>query len=217
MSKSVWNHESVVALRSSLAALVLGLGLSSVSAQDAPAESRLGSVEQFESDSFNLNRTANTMTFDGFRIYGDNWSLTADAALANADELDFESGQWRFEGNISLQLDKASLEAESAAFVFRDKRLVKAELSGNPVVFQDEATAENEAVFGSAETIRYDDDAETFELLGSVSLTVGPYRTTGCNLLYYLGQEEFTTGSAQCPEPFVTTIVQQESAETTVD
>lgn len=210
------------AFHHSLVALSFGICAISASAQEESAEeesgrSRLGAVELFESDSFDLNRTANTMTFDGFRIFGDNWSLMADSAVADADELDFESGQWRFEGNISLQLDTASLRAESATFVFGDKRLVMAELSGNPVAFEDLTSYENEPVNGSAMTLRYDDGAGTFELLGSVSLTVGPYRTTGCDLVYYLGQEEFTTGSTQCNERFRTVIVPQESAETTAE
>lgn len=193
-------------------------------AQDGDAPPRLGAVELYESDSFDLNRTAGTMKFDGFRIFGDNWSLMADSAIANADELDFVTGQWRFDGDIALELDTASLSAESAVFVFRDRQLVLAELRGNPatgapVTFEDEGspgsetTERRDAVNGSAMTLRYDDAAGTFELLGSVSLTVGPYLTTGCDLVYYLGQEEFTTGSTQCPERFRTIIVPEDSAQ----
>ncbi|MGD8323953.1 MAG: LptA/OstA family protein [Gammaproteobacteria bacterium] len=203
--------------RRNIVALVLGAAAFGAGAQPPPAASRPGAVQEFESDSFDLNRSANTMTFNGFRIFGENWNLTADAAVANAEELDFESGQWRFDGNIALQLDTASLEAESAVFVFRGKRLVQAELTGNPVTFRDRTASENDAAEGSAMTLRYDDAAQTFELLGNVSLTVGPYLTTGCDLVYYLGQEEFKTGSTQCDEPFRTIIVPQESAETTAE
>jgi lipopolysaccharide transport protein LptA len=207
----------VDALHRKIAALVTCLALVSASAQERRAASNLGAVQEFESDSFDLNRAANAMTFNGFRIFGDNWSLTADAAVADAAQLDFESGQWRFEGNISLQLDTASLEADTAVFVFQARRLVLAELSGNPVIFRDQATSEAEAASGSATTLRYDDTAQTFELLGNVSLTVGPYLTMGCDLVYYLGLEEFKTGSTQCAEPFRTIIVPQQSAETTAE
>ena len=224
MNRSFWNQKSVVVSRVNLSIVFLSaLSLSAI-AQDGNEPPRLGAVELYESDSFDLNRTAGTMKFDGFRIFGDNWSLMADAAIANADELDFVSGQWRFDGNISLELDTASLSAESAVFVFRDRQLILAELRGNPaagtpVTFEDEGSPGSdtmeprEPVNGSAMTLRYDDAAGTFELLGSVSLTVGPYLTTGCDLVYYLGQEEFTTGSTQCPERFRTIIVPEESAE----
>ena len=215
---------SVAASRNSSVAVLLSLVCFVSGAQEAAEQPRLGAVELYESNSFDLNRTAGTMKFDGFRIFGDNWSLMADSAIANADELDFVSGQWRFDGNISLELDTASLSAESAVFVFRDRQLMLAELRGNPVsgmpvTFEDEGTAGDEnteqrdPVSGSAMTLRYDDAAGTFELLGSVSLTVGPYLTTGCDLVYYLGQEEFTTGSTQCEEPFRTIIAPEESAE----
>lgn len=210
-------------LHRSLAAVVLAGFVVSAAGQESASQSRLGAVEQYESDSFDLNRSAGTMTFDGFRIFGDNWSLTADSAIANADELDFGAGQWRFDGNISLQLDTASLEAESALFVFSDKRLVMAELRGSPVLFEDEGMPATEtqeqtdAVSGSAMTLRYEDAAGTFELLGDVSLAVGPYLTTGCDLIYYLGQEEFTTGGTQCSEPFRTIIQTEESAQTSAE
>ncbi len=183
----------------------------------APGTARLGAFEFFEFDSSYLNRAENTMRFDGFRVFGENWSVTADRAVADADELGLDSGQLRFDGSIRLQLDTASLEAESAVFVFENKRLVVAELSGDPVAFEDHTTPEDGAACGSATTLRYDDSAGTFEMRGGVSLTVGPYRTTGCDLIYYLGQEEFRTGPAQCDEPFRTTIVPEESAATACD
>lgn len=220
------------AFRRSLLALMPCLVLVDAAAQDEPPEgeapeeaslaeestgSRLGEFEFFEFDSSQLDRSENTMTFDGFRIFGENWSVTADSAVANADELGLDSGQIEFSGNLNLQLDTASLEAERAVFEFREKQLILAELSGDPVAFEDHATPEDGAACGSATTLRYDDGPGTFEMRGSVSLTVGPYRTTGCDLIYYLGQEEFRTGPAQCDEPFRTTIVSDEDAQTACD
>jgi len=182
-----------------------------------PIGSKLGAVQEWESNSFELDRGSNTMSFEGFRIVGENWSLSADAGTARATELEFEGGEWRFEGHVNVVLDTASLEAGSAVFTFRQKRLVRAELSGNPVTFEDAVVTADSPVQGTAETLRYDDERGTFELLGSVTLTVGPYRTTGCDLVYYLGQEEFTTGSTQCQERFRTIIVPQETADPTTD
>jgi lipopolysaccharide export system protein LptA len=231
----------VVAFRRSLLAPALCLVLLDAAAQDEPleetddvsavteespsdesletdsVESRLGAFEFFEFDSSQLDRSRNTMTFEGFRIFGENWSITAEKAVANADELGLDSGQIEFSGNLDLQLATASLEAERAMFEFREKQLILAELSGDPVAFVDHATPEHGAACGSATTLRYDDGAGTFEMRGSVSLTVGPYRTTGCDLIYYLGQEEFRTGPAQCDEPFRTTIVPEADVDTACD
>lgn len=187
-----------------------------IAAQEATG-SRLGAVKEWETNSFELDRGSNTMTFDGFRIVGENWSLSADAATARATELEFEAGEWRFEGDVSVVLDTASLEAQTAVLAFRGKRLEYAELSGNPVAFEDAVVTADSPVRGTAETLRYDDANGTFELLGSVTLTVGPYRTTGCDLVYYLGQEEFTTGSTRCEERFRTIIVPQQTTEPPTD
>jgi len=205
-------------MRAFLHSIVLGM-LACVGSAYAqgPIGSKLGAVREWESNSFALDRGSNTMTFDGFRIVGENWSLSADAATARATELEFEVGEWWFQGHVKVVLDTASLEAGSAVFTFRQKRLVRAELRGSPVTFEDAVVTADSPVQGTSETLRYDDDRGTFELLGSVTLTVGPYRTTGCDLVYYLGQEEFTTGSTQCQERFRTIIVPQESADPTTD
>lgn len=213
----------MAALHGSLTALALCFCVAGAAAQESgntrsePTRAGLGEVEAFESDWFNLNRATNSMTYTGFRVFGENWSLSADEAHVSTDARNFESGQWRFSGNIDLQLDTASLAASSATFVFRNQQIQSVELTGEPVAFEDRSSYEDEPVQGTATTIRYDDAAQTFELLGAVSLTVGPYRTTGCDLIYYLGQEEFTTGSSQCSEPFRTVITPQESSETTAD
>jgi lipopolysaccharide transport protein LptA len=196
---------------------LLGASLSTSIAQETLGESPLGAVESFEFKASELYRAEGIMTFDGFRVTGENWNVTADSAIARSDELDFESGQWRFEGNIRVQLDTATLQADSAAFDFSARRLVLVELSGDPVTFEDQASADHEAVTGSATTLRYDDVTGSFELLGTVTLTVGPYQTTGCDLVYYLGEEEFKTGSTRCDDPFVTTITQPESEQTPVE
>lgn len=206
------------ALHRSAAPAVLIVFLAGVGAQERePASSRLGPVEEWETNSFELDRTSNTMTFDGFRIVGANWSLTADYASALATELEFEAGEWRFDGNVRLDLDTASLEADSAVFTFRGKRLESVDLTGSPVAFEDATGQDGSPVYGSAQSLRYNDAAGTFALLGQVSLTVGPYRTTGCDLVYYLGQEEFTTGSTQCEERFRTIIVPEDTSRPTAD
>lgn len=156
----------------------------------------------WETDSFSLDRTANVMSFEGFRVTADTWSLTADRASAFANQLDFSAGEWHFSGNIHVRLESSALDAAEAVLRFAEQKLVAAELSGTPVQFEDTAPEREGPVRGTADVIRYDETAETLELLGAVSLTVGPYQTTGCDLVYFIGTEDFTTGSAQCSEPF---------------
>lgn len=185
-------------------ARVLSLGLLAHAAA-AMAQSDAESNDQpiqLEMDSISLDRKANVTTFVGLRIDAGRWSLVADHASARSDLLDFESGEWRFEGSVHVVIDTASVVAEGAVFAFRDQELVRGELWGAPVSFEDTGAAQDGPIVGEAERIRYDGDAGTIELLGEVTLTVGPYRTRGCDLVYFLGTERFTTGSADCAEPF---------------
>lgn len=172
----------------------------------------LGPTE-FESDRFSLDRSSNTMIYDGFRMSAEGWSITANHAIASADDLDFQSGQWRFEDNVVFNLNSANLRANEIIIEFRDKRIVTAKLVGAPVEFEDHVAPEDGPVFGSAEELIFNNDLQTIELVGKVSLTVGPYHTTGCDLVYYLGEEEFTTGSRVCDEPFRTVIEPRQNSD----
>lgn len=189
-------------------------GLSSLSvAQDHDEQGRTSPIE-FESDSFSLDRPTNTMTFQGFRIDTGQWRLRADQASALATELDFTAGEWHFSGNISVSIDSTVMTAEKASFAFRDRMLVNADLIGSPVAFEDTSPEREGPVRGHAEHIQYDHDAGTVRLIGQVSLSVGPYDTTGCDLIYFLDEENFTTGSSECDTPFTMTI---EASERTTE
>jgi lipopolysaccharide transport protein LptA len=183
-----------------------------VASQDA-AEPRGQGLIEFESDSFSLNRPLNVMTFKGFRIDTGDWSLRADEASASSTELDFEDGQWTFQGNVNITIDTALISAQRATFVFKDQRLISGVLEGDPAVFEDTDPEREGPVSGRAESVHYDNLAGTVELLGNVELTVGPYDTTGCDLVYYLREEDFTTGSAQCEQPFTMVISPNEDEE----
>jgi lipopolysaccharide transport protein LptA len=191
-------------------ALVLGC----VSALSGRAQSPSGGDSiAWETDSFSLDRKSNVMTFEGLRITAATWNLTSDRASAFANRLDFSAGEWRFAGNVRVRLESSVLEAAEAVFRFQDQQLISAELTGAPVSFEDTAPEGDGPLRGTAGVMRYDDAAQTLELLGEVSLTVGPYLTTGCDLIYFLGTEDFTTGSEQCSVPFRMIVVPKREAD----
>lgn len=181
------------------------LALASIAAPSLPQEP-LETAEspliEFESDSFSLIRSTNVMTFQGFRIDAGDWRLEADEASALATELDFESGEWLFDGNLRIAIGTALISAQSASFVFENQALVSGEMRGEPVVFEETEPKREGPVLGRAERIRYDSQAGTVQFIGKVALSVGPYDITGCDLIYFLEDEDFTTGSSDCPEPF---------------
>ena len=62
--------------------------------------------------------------------------ITADRAVAHEHEFD-ESSEWRFTGNVRIEVDTAVMEAASAVFTFADEQLSRGELEGTPVSFSD--------------------------------------------------------------------------------
>ena len=189
-------------MHKSLAKLPL-LSLASAATLAALAQDR---TIELETRSFSLDRKSNVTTYDGLRIDAGEWSLIADRASAQSEALDFESGEWRFEGNVRVVVDTASIVAQSAIFSFTDKELVRGELWGTPVTFEEASPEDDGPVIGEAEQLVFDNQGGTIQLLGRVALTVGPYQTTGCDLVYFLDTERFTTGSSECQEPFRTVI-----------
>ena len=190
----------------------VGICVLTANAQDTDDAGRPRAIE-FESDSFSLARPTNTMTFQGFRIDTGDWSLQADEASALASELDFTGGEWQFKGNIRIAIDSALITAEEASFTFKDQKLITAALRGAPVVFEDTAPQREGPVLGRAGSIEYDNVEGTLRMMGQVALSVGRYETTGCDLIYYLNEEDFTTGSSDCDEPFTMVILPTEDSE----
>lgn len=181
-------------------------------AQSARSENP-GEPIVLEAKSFSFDRKANVNNYEGLHVDAGRWSVIADSASAHVDSLDFKSGQWRFEGDVRVVVDTASITAQGAVFTFDNQALVTGELWGVPVTFENSAPDQEGPVLGQAERLRYDDRAGTVELLGSVLLTVGPYQTTGCDLVYFIDEERFTTGSTTCQEPFRTVIAPREEGQ----
>ena len=196
----------------SIASAALALVCIAVHGQGSDVAGR-GRPIEFESDSFSLDRPTNTMTFRGFRIETGGWNLVADEATALATELDFSRGQWAFKGNVRIAIDTARISAQEASFTFENQMLMSAALFGDPVVFEDTAPEREGPVKGTSDSIEYDNVESTIRMLGHVTLTVGPYDTRGCDLIYYLNEEDFTTGSSDCDEPFTMVILPAEESE----
>jgi lipopolysaccharide transport protein LptA len=167
-----------------------------------------------EAKSFSFDRKANVNHYEDLRVDAGRWSVVANRANAHVESLDFKSGEWQFEGDVHVAIDTASIAAQGAVFTFDNQALVVGELWGGPVTFEDSAPDRDGPVIGQAERLRFDDRAGTVELLGNVLLTVGPYQTTGCDLVYFINEERFTTGSTTtCQEPFRTVIAPREEEQ----
>ena len=156
-----------------------------------------------ESSSF--DQRTNTVIFHSLQITQGDLAIHADEAVASG--LDFERSEWNFSGHVTITVDSVSIEADSAEIVFEDHSLLVAELRGSPTVFQDLDATREQPIRGGANHLTYDNVDRTLRMTEGAWLSEGPNEFTGCDLIYDLEQEQITSGSSECGEPVVITIL----------
>jgi lipopolysaccharide transport protein LptA len=166
---------------------------------------------QFTSGEFVLDNATNMMRALEPRITQGNLRITADNVLATGFEFD-EAGEFRLTGNVRVEVDGASMEANSAVFAYANGRLSRGELEGTPVSFSDVDAATQRRVTGRAVKISYDNVARTLRMTGDASVQLDRREVFGCDLIYDFNAERVTSGSADCEDGF-RVIVRRDSEE----
>jgi lipopolysaccharide transport protein LptA len=170
-----------------------------------------------DADFSSLDRQTNRGTFEGLRITVEQEDMVIEADMASVSGLDADRGKWELLGNVRVSVGTASLRADRATFSFGDQALISGELVGSPAVFEDRPGDAEDPVVGSAERIHYDNDEGIVRLEGGVSLTTGPNRITGCDVIYDLNQERVSSGTSACGQPFRITIIPPAEETSTSD
>ena len=182
-----------------LAVLALAAALAQAQAQDEDLRVSL------DADWSSFDRQSNTMVFRGLRIAQGDFTIEADDAVAS--DLDFAGSDWSFSGNVRIGLGTASIESAQADVVFETHELLVVELQGDPAEFQDLNAERAGAIRGGATTLRYDSADRTLRMTGGAWLSDGPNEFTGCDLIYDIDEKRITSGSSECGEPVVITIL----------
>lgn len=152
-----------------------------------------------------FDRQANTMMFRGLRIAQGDFMIEADEAVAS--DLDFDRSEWEFSGNVRIGLDTAVIESSRAEVVFETHDLLVLELQGDPAEFRDQNPDRGDPITGGAEVLRYESAERTLRMTGGAWLSEGPNEFTGCDLIYDIDEKKITSGSSECGEPVVITIL----------
>lgn len=182
------------------AAAVLASALSSTAAQeDDPQPISL------DAESSLFDRQTNRVEFQQLTISQGDMSISADEAIASG--LDFEEGEWRFTGNVTFTVESARIDADSALMTFVDNELHTAELIGDPATLEDAGDPDADPVRGGAARLVYDNAAQIMRMLDGAWFASGQNEFRGCDLIYDLEQEQLSSGSSDCGEPVVITIV----------
>ena len=158
-----------------------------------------------DADSSSFDRKSNSVTFNGLRITQGDFTIEADEAEASG--LDFEQSEWIFEGNVRIAIDSATIESSSAEVTFAAHELLVVQLHGDPAVFQDFSAAREEAIRGGASLLEFDSTERTLRMTDGAWLSEGPNEFRGCDLIYDIDEEKITSGSSECGEPVVITVL----------
>lgn len=158
-----------------------------------------------DAESSSFDQPTNTVVFRKLQITQGDVRISADEAVASG--LDFERSEWRFTGHVKVTIDSASIEADSADVIFEAHSLLAAELRGSPAVFEDLSTTSELPIRGGANRLSFDNVDRTLRMTEGAWLSEGPNEFTGCDLIYDLEQEQITSGTSECGEPVVITIV----------
>lgn len=186
------------------AALLISV-LSAVAAQVDPLPIAL------DAESSSFDRQTNRVEFRRLTISQGDMSISADEAVATG--LDFEEGEWRFTGNVTFIVESARIVADSALMTFVDNELQAAELVGEPATLEDIGDPGAEPVRGGAARLVYDNAAQIMRMLDGAWFASGQNEFRGCDLVYDLAQEKLTSGSSDCGEPVVITIVPRDEED----
>jgi len=182
-----------------LAAAILLIALNAAVAQDDPQPISL------DAESSLFDRQTNRVEFRRLTISQGDMSISADEAIATG--LDFEEGEWRFSGNVTFTVESARIDADSALMTFVDNELQTAELVGDPATLEDLGDPDADPVRGGASRLVYDNAAQVMRMLDGAWFASGQNEFRGCDLIYDLEKEQLTSGSSDCGEPVVITIV----------
>jgi lipopolysaccharide transport protein LptA len=140
--------------------------------------------------------------------------IEADDALATG--IDFEAqSEWRFTGNVRITIETTELEAASAVFTFKQKRLSSGELEGTPVSFRDIDEARQTTVSGEARKMSYDNVARTLRLTDTARMQKDNVEFQGCDLIYDFAAERVTSGSADCADRFRVRVLREQQPSAT--
>lgn len=178
------------------------LALATASAAGAQDTRPKGEELVFQSESLTFDRQSNLIQARGPRITQGDLRIMADEALATGIEFDKPS-EWRFTGNVRLEVGSTVIEADKSVFMFDNEQLSRGELEGSPVSFTDVDAATQRSVTGRAQKMTYDYVGRTMRMTGSPAwVQKNNIEMQGCDLIYDLADGGMTSGSTECADLF---------------
>lgn len=142
-----------------------------------------------------FDRRNNRLIFRQLNIKQGGLAIKADEATA--DPADFENSVWVFTGNVSIDNAGTKASCDHAELTFRDNRLRKAVLTGQPARFSQAGTGGNPPTEGRGQLLEYNLDAATIQLTTDAFLSDGRSEISGSRIAYDLQREVVTASGTE--------------------
>ncbi len=196
------------------AALVAFLGVAAGGVAAAPHASQ--APINLEAASSDFDYRNNTLLFRRVKIT--QGTLTVEAQEARATGLEFVNSQWTLQGQVRITVPDGKLSSDSATVSFRDNQIVRAQIRGQPAVFEQRLEDRKQLAQGRAGAIEYDVRNGTVQLTGDAWLSNGQNEIRGNTLIYDIGRQRVAANPGETdPGGVRITINPRESAGTPPD
>lgn len=161
-----------------------------MAADETPARQSARNAQQpidLQAASSDFDYKNNSLRFRRVKIT--QGAMQVSAQEANASGLNFDNSQWKFTGDVQILVPDGKLNSDSAQVSFQNNQIVKAVIKGKPASFEQKLKEKDQVAQGKAETIEYDVQASTVQLVGQAWLTDGPNQIRGNTLIYDIGKQ----------------------------
>lgn len=150
---------------------------------------------QLDAASSEVDYRNNTVNFRDVVITQGDRSVAADSAHATG--LNFDNSTWTFTGNVRITADGGNLRSRQANVIFRDQRIVRATILGDPAQFEQPRQGSDELARGHSSSIVYDLVAGVVTLSGDAWLSDGRNEIKGRELIYNVKEQRVRAQTQQ--------------------
>ena len=133
------------------------------------------------------------LTFTKLNLSQGGISISADRG--EASKLDFENSNWRFEGNIIINLENGRIESDFAHLEFEGHQIKIARIQGSPAMLLIDREAEVERTSATANRIDYDFQRSLIDFTGNVSIQEGGNQISSEYLIYNIKDQSIQAQS----------------------
>lgn len=147
-----------------------------------------------DADSTNYDGKSSMLMFRGLRL--SQGSIGVEADVGRASKLDFQDSVWRFEGNVTIDINNGHIECDSADLQFSNHQLRLATIQGSPATFEMKRPGSDEVTYAEAGRLQYDLVDGVVEFSDNATITEGGNQISSSFLVYNIREQRISAQSS---------------------